>query len=383
MNRTLGQRYGWRDAHTQWCRGAFTLVEMLTVIAIVGILAALALPAINAARAAARKSTCANNLRQLGIGLMSHAGRGGAICSGAMDWQRDGAVTEVGWVADVVRVGTPAGEMLCPSNPHRISEVYNQLLTVNTGTLDACLDYFGSDPQTAPDGTMIVNPCRQIALSGLTPGSETRRQLVECEVYDKSFNTNYTASWYLVRSAPILDESGNLRPAVDGCGMDIQFRNCTTGPLTLNRIDSSKAPASTIPLLGDGAPAGNLLQAIGTSAAGEVVVASFTGGPVLRTTMRAPTFAPGTPREGPSGWWAVWTREVLQDYRQFAPVHRGTCNVLFADGGVRDVVDENGDGLLNNGFPAGGVGGFADDTVEVTPKECMSMYSLNAVRLTN
>ena len=42
---------------------------MLTVIAIIGILAALALPAINAARAAARKSTCANNLRQFGIGL--------------------------------------------------------------------------------------------------------------------------------------------------------------------------------------------------------------------------------------------------------------------------------------------------------------------------
>jgi prepilin-type processing-associated H-X9-DG protein len=153
--------------------------------------------------------------------------------------------------------------------------------------------------------------------------------------------------------------------------------------LTLAQIDSARAPASTIPLLGDGAPAGNLLQPIGPHTAGELVVASFTRGPVLRSTMLPPVFAPGTPREGPSGWWAIWQREVLQDYRQFASVHRGTCNILFADGGVRDVADGNEDGFLNNGFPAIAGSGFADDEVEVSAKECMSLYSLNAVRLSN
>lgn len=383
MTEALADRNGAPDALGVRRRDAFTLVEMLTVIAIISILAALALPAINVARAAARKSTCANNLRQLGIGLQSRAGRGGALTTGAMDWQRDGAVTEVGWVADLVRMESPVGEMLCPSNPHRISEVYNQLLSLDTATFNACLNYLGNPAQTAPDGTAIVNPCRQIHMAGLSPGSEPRRQLVERDVYDKLFNTNYTASWFLVRSAPLLDESGNLRQYYTDCGVDIRSRNCTGGPLTLNQIDSARAPASTIPLLGDGAPAGNLLEAIGPHAAGELVVASFTGGPVLRTTMRPPVFAPGTPREGPAGWWAVWTREVLQDYRQFASVHRGACNVLFADGGVRDVIDSNEDGLLNNGFPASAGGGFADETVEVPARECMSLYSLNAVRLSN
>jgi prepilin-type processing-associated H-X9-DG protein len=217
----------------------------------------------------------------------------------------------------------------------------------------------------------------------LAPGSESRRQLVEKEVYDKTYNTNYTASWFLVRTTPVLDESGNLRPANPSCGADIRSRNCTGGPLTLKCVDGARAPASTIPLLGDGAPAGNLLQPIGPHTAGELVVASYTGGPVLRSTMRPPVFSPGTPREGPTGWWAIWTREVLQDYRQFAAVHRGTCNILFADGGVRDVSDNNGDGLLNNGFPAAAASGFTSDEVEVTAKECMSLYSLNATRLSN
>ena len=62
-------------------RRAFTLVELLVVITIIGILMALLLPAVQMARSAARMATCGNNQHQLGIALARYVERHGAAPS--------------------------------------------------------------------------------------------------------------------------------------------------------------------------------------------------------------------------------------------------------------------------------------------------------------
>lgn len=362
-------------------RNAFTLVELLVVIAVIGILVGLLLPAVNLARSAARSAQCQSNLRQMGVGFHSYATTsGGKLCSGNFDWEQDGAITDVGWVADLVNEGIAVGEMRCPTNLAQVSLAIHQALQRDLSVPSPCIDPRGNPGKRLPDGTTYLGPCRLMVenAAAFGVGSEARRELVEQTIIEKGYNTNYGASWFLVRGDFRIDKAtGNPVLKKSGCGDSLYGQNATTGPLRQKDIDSSRLSSSAIPLLGDVRPTDlTLFEKVGQFEAGEFIARNMFGGPsafeVDGTIVR-------NPKPNTSSWFAFWNNQTLQDYRALDPLHRGRCNVLMADGSVRAISDKNKDGFINNGFPVGPSSeSFADGESEVTEIELVSLYSLRA-----
>lgn len=85
-------------------RIGFTLVELLVVIAIIGVLVALLLPAIQAAREAARRMQCANNLKQIGLACLNYETARKVLPSGVETDAASGGTTRVfsGWTREIM-----------------------------------------------------------------------------------------------------------------------------------------------------------------------------------------------------------------------------------------------------------------------------------------
>jgi general secretion pathway protein G len=142
---------------------AFTLIELLTVIAIIGILAAILIPTVGAVRTQARLAECTSNLRQLGIALASYAD----AHRGAFPQTTHGAVNDleaVSWIYTLLPyVGGSDEVRLCPRDPRREER---RALRLSSYVLNDYLDAktyfnaFGQSTGAVPRLASLRDPAR-------------------------------------------------------------------------------------------------------------------------------------------------------------------------------------------------------------------------------
>lgn len=146
---------------------AFTLLELLVVVAIIGILAALLLPVLAAAKKRAWTAQCDSNLHQIGLGLKMYADDHGELypeSGGTIQWdQKDSATTNFSWMQQIIGYTQNTNVYHCPADDPAQVGFFNYFNGVRAA-------YVFTGGFASVNGKKIVYP-DAFVLSGDTIGS--------------------------------------------------------------------------------------------------------------------------------------------------------------------------------------------------------------------
>jgi len=295
-------------------RQAFTLVELLVVIAIIGVLVALLLPAVQAAREAARRTRCKNNLKQLGLALQNYEGTHRCFPPGVI------------WSSTTTTFAQPRLNFHVQLFPYiEQNNVYGMINLTN---------FAGATGQAWFTTTANI-PATTAPMPHLRcPTDNSKRQYQQPTVNILYHRSNYFGVWHGFQTSDVLpvsyDRSPTLSKAFFGANVPARVADITDG------TSNSVAMAEALGGMNEQDARGFVW---GDQAAFQFLFAQL--GPNSKQPDRCPNANQGcrsVPNNDPHRPWAAATQAGTETCASRS-LHGGGVHVLLADASTRFVSD--------------------------------------------